>query len=1096
MAYITRFLLYAGFILFLITGCSGKGNPSAPDTVSESGDQVLMPELTAGREVSEYKGSHFPLFHNLIYMNVTDPENVEYEIVPLREGFFHLNILKFLEVSPCTDCFEIVGFSYPEPGIINVDFKITHPYDDPLYTIFDVRGIMMFDGSHTFSSSGLTISVPWLGDGTFLNPDGYTSLYNTWSLGVEAPDIRKYFQGNYATVHMPDSLVNGYIRHISDDPANTRNALFAGDSVIRTYSLKYPTNEFVFGYAVDVSWAEPIETPVDDPMEDFGLNASSPEPWKIDIIEFGEGLSDEGGILWLQIDVYDWGGKETHDLPVVECSELFDGEKIAGFISETDDFARFHVALHNENLTGGGYYNCLISVQDHDYNPNFPWIDMKSYQVTLVRVSGKPIAIAHGEPIPQTINQPVHFWGTDSLDMDGGEITYYEWDWDNDGVYDETGPEVWHTWSANGYYEVQLRVTDDEGDTDELDIPLGVPITGPNAPTDPTYITPDWMNLRPEGVYMDGNMLYVTANPPSLHLIDISDPYNPSGLGSIDLPGIDSVLTASDGYAYVVSREYGPSSDLFIIDVDPPSQMNLVQTLTFDRLIRDIEVKDGYIYVGRYKYFSIFNAINPESPYVVAEYEMGQHLVYDYFPYNWHYEDNIANSIAFVGDFAYLSEVGGGSHKLHKYNISNPESPFEDNSFFVHGSQIENYDDHLVMLNSSEINIWDPNLEPDGLINTYPLSIYSKDWWVDPAGIIGITESPYPGSLQLFDTDPLVNLHLVNEFSPFMGAVSGQNGLGCVVYRPYIVIWDTDPPESAFITAELEFPDGVYSIDQWGEYLYLGSSSGIEIYDIEPLENAYKLGELPLDGYIKILIHEGNYLYVSRYKIPGKPFDFFHIIDISNPEEPFNIITFDGMRVRGISGGYAYAKTPDGDLSIIDIDPPESAYEVKAIYLEENPIDLAFSNGYAYGTADGELLIFDVDPPEDISLVNSVQYGNGLKGYALIELQGSFAYVVEERAYNEPLVLLVFDISVPTEPIPIHSIQLPDIGTVVTSFMISNNYGYITRGEGFNIIDISSPENTYVINTTYTSSGARDTVVKGDSLFVGTLYGIEVYDLW
>ncbi len=112
MASITRFLLYLVIILLLITGCSGKGNPSAPDTLDDLTEPL---GLTEDREVSDYNGSHFPLFHNLIYMNVTDPENVEYEIVPLRAGFFHLNILKFLEVNPCTDCFEITNVTWPEP---------------------------------------------------------------------------------------------------------------------------------------------------------------------------------------------------------------------------------------------------------------------------------------------------------------------------------------------------------------------------------------------------------------------------------------------------------------------------------------------------------------------------------------------------------------------------------------------------------------------------------------------------------------------------------------------------------------------------------------------------------------------------------------------------------------------------------------------------------------------------------------------------------------------------------------------------------------------------------------------------------------------
>ncbi len=53
------------------------------------------------------------------------------------------------------------------------------------------------------------------------------------------------------------------------------------------------------------------------------------------------------------------------------------------------------------------------------------------------------------------------FNASDSYDPDG-YITLYEWDWDNDGEFDEnhTSPTVIHSWSIEGYYPVTLKVTD------------------------------------------------------------------------------------------------------------------------------------------------------------------------------------------------------------------------------------------------------------------------------------------------------------------------------------------------------------------------------------------------------------------------------------------------------------------------------------------------------------------------------------------------------------------------------------------------------------------------------------------------------------
>ena len=92
-----------------------------------------------------------------------------------------------------------------------------------------------------------------------------------------------------------------------------------------------------------------------------------------------------------------------------------------------------------------------------------------------------PIAIAKADQNPRAIITPVSFSGSDSYDPDGGAIQLFEWDWNNDGTYDETGENVNHSWNVLGTFHVQLRVTDDEGMTDTLDDPLQIVIPGSDA---------------------------------------------------------------------------------------------------------------------------------------------------------------------------------------------------------------------------------------------------------------------------------------------------------------------------------------------------------------------------------------------------------------------------------------------------------------------------------------------------------------------------------------------------------------------------------------------------------------------------------------
>jgi hypothetical protein len=66
-------------------------------------------------------------------------------------------------------------------------------------------------------------------------------------------------------------------------------------------------------------------------------------------------------------------------------------------------------------------------------------------------------------PIP---THPATFDASASHDPDG-TITLYEWDWNNDGVYDEahSSPTTTHTWTSTGSYPMTVRVTDDDSAT-------------------------------------------------------------------------------------------------------------------------------------------------------------------------------------------------------------------------------------------------------------------------------------------------------------------------------------------------------------------------------------------------------------------------------------------------------------------------------------------------------------------------------------------------------------------------------------------------------------------------------------------------------
>ncbi|MDW8031549.1 MAG: PKD domain-containing protein [Candidatus Bipolaricaulota bacterium] len=97
-----------------------------------------------------------------------------------------------------------------------------------------------------------------------------------------------------------------------------------------------------------------------------------------------------------------------------------------------------------------------------------------------------PIARFTFSPLAPSAGEPVTFDASASQ-SGNGEITQYEWDWNGDGIFDETvtTPTVQHTFSDAGPRAVKLRVTNSQGRIAEFSaivtvlgrVPLGFDIT-------------------------------------------------------------------------------------------------------------------------------------------------------------------------------------------------------------------------------------------------------------------------------------------------------------------------------------------------------------------------------------------------------------------------------------------------------------------------------------------------------------------------------------------------------------------------------------------------------------------------------------------
>ncbi len=145
----------------------------------------------------------------------------------------------------------------------------------------------------------------------------------------------------------------------------------------------------------------------------------------------------------------------------------------------TDGVAR--TLIGGQTAPGYWYGNNYYSTQ---YPFETAWA-ITMLRRTLPDVAGGPVAVASSVANPAVAGQVITFRGSDSYQQDGTRnIVRWDWDLDNDGTFDVSGPIITRTFGSVGNYLVKLRVTDDSVPPRTADTILTVVVsTPPLAPT-------------------------------------------------------------------------------------------------------------------------------------------------------------------------------------------------------------------------------------------------------------------------------------------------------------------------------------------------------------------------------------------------------------------------------------------------------------------------------------------------------------------------------------------------------------------------------------------------------------------------------------
>ena len=222
------------------------------------------------------------------------------------------------------------------------------------------------------------------------------------------------------------------------------------------------------------------------------------------------------------------------------------------------------------NVTLGNYTisaEAIVTADEHP-NDNF-FID------GTVKVVKHPVADADG-PYYGYEGSLITFNASGST-PDGGEIVLYEWDWDNDGAYDEstTSPIINHTWGDDFTGTVRLRVTDNDGITDTDTISVTVYNVAPTVEAGLSQTVNEGDPVSFSGSFTDPGWL-------DTHTIfwDFGDSINATGtLTPTHTYGDNGVYTIT---LNVTDNDDGVGTDSLIVTVSnvaPTAEAGLNQTV-------------------------------------------------------------------------------------------------------------------------------------------------------------------------------------------------------------------------------------------------------------------------------------------------------------------------------------------------------------------------------------------------------------------------------------------------------------------------------------------------------------------------------------
>src|SRR5271154_1912082 len=267
-----------------------------------------------------------------------------------------------------------------------------------------------------------------------------------------------------------------------------------------------------------------------------------------------------------------------------------------------------------------------------------------------------------------------------------------------------------------------------------------------------------FINYGQSGIRVQGQYIYLvsstgTASTNLLQIYDVSNPYAPAFVGSVQVPLYGFGLWVSGTYAYVISYVGDSSaSTLEVVDVSNPASPTIVgstDTGTAGLHVADIKVVGKYAYVAGQSdgqsEILVFDISKPASPYLLVSLPVA----------------HSPQGLDVEGSYWYETIYDGNS--LNIYDVSNPSSLSQVGTASLIGTckpqdvTVEGTTAYVACYTNSSVAVVDvsnpTSPRVDGYISlpttSYPIFLESKGRYVysisnTPGGMLSVIDTGGP----------------------------------------------------------------------------------------------------------------------------------------------------------------------------------------------------------------------------------------------------------------------------------------------------------------------------------------------------------------